>query len=333
MSEGLVADAPVRRIADTDSRETVAVAASLLSVVLGALYWGARFGFENPAVPVLESVGLAMFVSVAPLWVVRLDATRDFGRGTWWLSQSMLTLAALVVMTVLGVVSHVSGIELAPLLAIPGGLLALFTTLSWLRRGRVVATILFLLGVGAFGMWTAGMVWGTRYKMPLYWEIFSLNGNVHHDPIYLTSMSRMLDNYGIASTGIDGLQLSRYHFGSAWILGSWGHLVGIDVLSFYSLGYPVIVIPLFFSAILLLALQLRTALRIESMVDLRSDWRLWLVIIAATVGLIPSDALNALAIWNSNVLLSESYFMAVPVTLLVVGVTAAFITSDSAAKM
>jgi len=49
----------------------------------------------------------------------------------------------------------------------------------------------------------------------------------------------------------------------------------------------------------------------------RNDWRAWTVLLAATVGFIPTKALDAFAIWNSNAFISESYLIASGVFFLV----------------
>lgn len=329
MSEKVNAVAELELEGERDSRETIVVAGSVASAVLGAIYWISRIGFANPATPVLDAVGLAMFVLAAPLWLMRLSVKRRIGVGEWWSSQSAFMLACILSMATMGLIAQVTGVALAPVLALPGAGLALWTMFTWLRRGRILATLVFLPGTVAFTVWTAGVVWGSRYKMPLYWETFALNANVHHDPIYYASMANMFETYGRVSTGIDGLSVARYHFGSAWLFEKWAHLIGTDVLSFYSLGYPIIVIPVFFAAILLLAIEIRRVLAADSERPLRADWRLWLVLLVATVGIIPTDALDGLAIWNANVLISESYLIAVPVFLLVVGCGIAFWRSDS----
>ena len=314
---------------DLDDRATVVVGGCVASLVLGALFWISRIGFANPIAPVLQVVGMSMFILAAPLWLMRFSQGRRVVVDHWWTSQPALMLLCLALMTMLGMLAHATGTVIAPFVAVPGAVLALLTVVLWLKRGRFISTVLFLLGSAAFTVWTAGVVWGSRYKMPLYWETFALRANVHHDPLYYASMANMLETYGVASTGIDGIPLIRYHYGSAWLFAKLGHLIGTDVLSFYSMGYPVIVIPAFFAAILLLAIEIRSTLPPESERALRADYRVWLVFLAATIGLIPTNALDGLAIWNANVLISESYLIAVPVFLLVMASGIAFWRSDA----
>ncbi|MEO8576702.1 MAG: hypothetical protein ABI556_08385 [Gemmatimonadales bacterium] len=314
---------------DLDDRATVVVGGCIASMVLGALYWASRIGFDNPVTPVLEVVGMSMFILATPLWLMRFSQGSRVVVAHWSASQPALMLLCIALMAMFGMLAHATSVALAPWLAIPGGVFALLTIVFWLRRARVISTFLYLLGSVWFTVWTAGVVWGSRYKMPLYWETFMLRGDVHHDPFYMTSMSSMLETYGVASIGIDGIPVAHYHYGAAWLFTKWAHLIGTDALSFYSLGYPVIVIPAFFAAIVLLAIEIRGVLPPESERALRSDYRVWLVLVAATIGLIPTDALDGLAIWNANVFISESYLIAVPVFMLVVGAGIAFWKSDA----
>lgn len=313
---------------DNQDRATIVVGASIASAVLGLIYWISRVGFVNPAEPVLNAVGVSMFIVAAPLWLMRITQGRKVVVSRWWWSHPALMLLCIAITAVGGMISHASGLALAPIVSIPGALLALTTFIVWLRRARVVPTTLFVLGTMIFTLWSAGVVWSSRYKMPLYWETFFHRGNVHHDPLYFVSIANMLETYGVASTGIDGIPMARYHFGSAWLFSKLAQLIGTDVLSFYSLGYPTIVIPAFFAALLLLAIEIRGVLPPESERSLRSDYRIWVLLLAATIGLIPNGALVGLGVWNENLLISESYLVGLAVFLLVIASGIAFWRSD-----
>ncbi|MDO8502324.1 MAG: hypothetical protein Q7S20_10820 [Gemmatimonadaceae bacterium] len=313
-----------------DARETIVVGTSVAAIVLAAIYWVSRIGFDNPVAPVALSLGLSLFLCAAPLWLTRIARREHVGKGNWWSSQAALTLACLVLTAIAGIGARGAGTVLALVIALAGFGLAAFTLVRWLPRGRPASTILFLAGSVLFTIWSAGVTWGSRYKMPLYWETLSFRANVHHDPLYYASMANMLETYGVASTGLDGLPVIHYHYGSAWLYAKWADLIGTDVLTFYSLGYPIVVIPLFLGALLLLAVELRFAFgRDEASASLRGDYRTWLVVAAATIGLIPTSALDALTVWNANVLVSESYLIGIPVLLLVIGAALAFWLNDA----
>ena len=298
---------------EVENRETSIVAASTAATVLAAIYWISRIGFTNPVMPVVETLGVGLFLVAAPLWIARVT-----GKTEWWTSQSVIALACIVITMLAGILAHRSGYSIAILFAAPGIILSLLTFVRWMRSGSIGSSLLFIAGAIVFTVWCAGVIWGSRYKMPLFWETLSLNGNIHHDTFYYASMANMLDTYGSPSTGIDGIPPVHYHFGSPLLFAKWSDLLQMDVLSFYSLGYPVIVLPLFFSALLTLGVELRSVFGARD-VPLRNDWRVWLVFLAATVGFIPTSALDALAVWNSNAFISESYLIGMPVFMFVLG--------------
>ena len=298
---------------DTENRETIVVASSIAATVLAAIYWISRIGFSNPVSPVVETLGLSLFLIAGPLWI-----TRAIPRREWWSSQSCIAIGCIALTLFAGIIAGRTGYSVAIAFAAIGIVLALFTLARWLRSGSIVSSLIFVAGVMVFTVWCAGVIWGSRYKMPLFWETLSLHGNIHHDTFYYASIANMLETYGTPSTGLDGIPPIHYHFGSHFLFVKWSDLLGTDVLSFYSLGYPVIVLPLFFFALLTLAIELRAQFAPDAR-PIRRDWRVSLVFLAATVGFIPTSALDALAVWNSNAFISESYLIGMPVFFFLIG--------------
>ena len=303
-------------------RETAVAGTTVMAAVLAAVYWVSRIGFDNPVLPVLEALGLSLFLLAAPYWIMRI-AGRPPERA-WWRSESVAAIGCIGLTVGAGVVAGRTGLSAAPLFAIAGFVLSLLTLARWAPGSRARSSFAFIAGAAVFTVWCAGVVWGSRYKMPLFWETLSLRANIHHDTFYYAGIANMLETYGVPSTGLDGIPVIRYHFGSPWLFAKWGDLLGTDVLSFYSLGYPVIVLPLFFSSLLLFSAELRRVWGSGEARNFRSDPRVWLVFAAATVGFIPTGALDALAVWNSNAFISESYLIGMPVFFLALGAGLAF---------
>jgi hypothetical protein len=300
----------MRNLSD-DRRLLPAAGATLMSVVLACVYWVSRIGFANPVAPVAFAVGVSLFHFAVPNVAVRIMGTR--GLKSVWMSEPVIAIACMAITMLAGVVAFYYNLSAAIGISIIGALAAMWIIVRWLPRNNLKSTVLFLVGAVIFTVWCAGVVWGSRYKMPLFWETLSYKANIHHDTFYYTSMTQMMETYGVPSTGLDGIPIIKYHFGSPWLFGKWAHLIGVDVLTFYSLGYPIIVMPLLFYGVLLLAQGAA-----------RSDWRAWAVFLAATVGFIPARALDAFAIWNSNAFISESYLIGMPVFLLVLASGVAF---------
>jgi hypothetical protein len=207
-------------------------------------------------------------------------------------------------------------------IAAVGGLAYAIVLLRWLPRSTILRTLLLILGCGAFSVWASGVVWGRIYKNPLFFENYILDGKVHHDSLHLASFAAMIRTYGIASTGIDGLPSIPYHWGTQWLFAQWSSLTGAHVLDFYQLGFPVTMIPFFFGGILAFAVAMRSARGdAEADDDLREDGRIWFVFLAACIGILPISGLDAMAVWTSNLLISESYTVAVPSALMLLATT------------
>jgi hypothetical protein len=303
-----------------ESRDTAAVFASVIAVTLATIYWISRIGFANPVLPIISTLGLSLFLIASPLWISR--SLQRQGRAAWWTSQSLIGIACIAITSLFGILADATGFSAIWLFAGAGIALGILTVARWSRRGSAGKSIAFVFAIAVFAVWCAGVIWGSRYKMPLFWETFAYKANIHHDTFYYASIANMIDTYGVPSTGLDGVPLIRYHYGSAWLFDRWAHLLGTDVLSFYSLGYPVIVLPLFFSSLLQLSAELGA--------KLRSDGRAWIVFLAATVGFIPTIALDSLAVWNSNAFISESYLIGLPVFFLAIAAGLAFWRDDRA---
>ena len=105
-----------------------------------------------------------------------------------------------------------------------------------------------------------------------------------------------------------------------------GSLPAIDTL-LYSPGLSVIAIPLFFTAILLLAVELKKSWNTwpnEAERPLRTDYAAWVFLVVVSIGVIPTSSLDALGIGNRNAMISGSSAMAVSVSLLTMATAVAW---------
>ena len=171
---------------DIENRETSVVAASIAATVLAAIYWISRIGFANPVIPVVEALGLSLFLIASPLWIARGITRRE-----WWTSQSVIAIACITLTMLAGMFAHRTGYSVVILFAVTGFALSLWTVARWIRSGSVRSSIAFTIGAIVFTVWCAGVIWGSRYKMPLFWETLSLRGNIHHDTFYYASLANM----------------------------------------------------------------------------------------------------------------------------------------------
>jgi hypothetical protein len=323
-SDAPVAGALKERPESGDTR-TLVVLAGIVSIAIAGVYWILRTGFDNPSGPILKSVALSLFLITLPL-ILRTALVRSGpGRGESWASSyAFLWLAGIGVSALIGRLVPVIGINPFLLFALIGVIAYAITLVRWIASQGIVRTILSIGGAAAFGVWTAGVVWGRIYKNPLYFETFIADGKVHHDTLNLAATGNMLRTYHAASTGIDGLNYVPYHWGSAWLFAQWSNLIGLDVLRFYQLTFPVTIIPLFFGAVVALAIALANRRRTENETSRRLSGFFWAVLIGISVGVAPIAALDAMGVWTSNILISESYTVGMPAGLLFAAVVIAW---------
>ena len=300
---------PVLSGSSDHDRLTAAVFAGTVSALLGAFYLISRVGFVNPVRPVAITVGIALFIIALPTAAANLLARKTDHRAPWWSSQMMMTIAAFAFTALAGFAVHLTGWNSGSLIAIVGALSFAAVIVLWLRGTSVLSAFAVVVFSGLMSAWVGGVTWGTRYKTPLFWEALGNRGNVHHDPLYNVSIANMMRAYGRPSTGLDGLPYVPYHYGASWLHSVWADLAGLDVLAFYSLAPPVILASVFLAGLLALCVEARDARPAPDQSDgpIEREPFVWIVLAAATIGLVPTVALDALTIFNRHLLISESY--------------------------
>jgi len=285
---------------------SVAVASSVVSIGLGVIYWASRIGFVTPLWPILASVGLALLLINVPVIIERLVRSKS---ASWERSYSFIWLMTLVAIAAIGRFTVGVGSAMLVPVTILGALAFLVVAFWWVREASLRFAALLIVGSGLFSMWIGGVVWGRIYKSPLFMEMLIGTGIVHHDGITLAALGNMLRTYHVASMGLDGIPYMAYHWGSPWLFAQLSNLTGQSVLTFYQLGYPITMIPLFFGSVIAFATQLSER-------DVPRSWITWAIFIAATVGFIPITGMDAIGVWTSNLVISESYAVGIPIALM-----------------
>ena len=300
----------------SDSRRSAAhdhLAASAFagtaSILVGLFYLVSRVGFANPLRPVAISVGIALFIIALPAAVVSLKGSRSGEVAPWWASQMMLTLGAFAFTAMAGFAVHIVQVNAGIAIALFGVAAFVVVLVRWFRESSALSALGVVMFAGLMSLWVGGVTWSTRYKTPLFWETIGNRGNVHHDPLYNVAIANMMRAYGRPSTGLDGLPYIPYHYGASWLHSVWADLAGIDVLAFYSLAPPVILASVFLGGLLVLCIEARAARPASDGGDRQIDREpfAWIILVAATIGVVPTMALDALTIYNRHLLISESY--------------------------
>ncbi|MEO5588269.1 MAG: hypothetical protein ABIS03_01695 [Gemmatimonadaceae bacterium] len=263
-----------------------------------------------------KSLGLAMFLINFP-FAIRALLRRQSVRDSWVTSYSAIWLVTIAVVPALGRLVPVTGMSPFPLIMLAGALSLVVSIVTWFRSVSWKSILGLVVGAGIFSSWAAGVVWGRIYKSPLFLEMLIADGKVHHDGVTLAAIANMIRTYHVSSPGLDGVPYLAYHWGTQWIFAQWANLVGLNLTELYNLVFPVTVIPIFYGAIVVFALEVRTALnRSTPTTGSAMGAAFWIVFLSATVGFMPISGMEAIGVWTSNVLISESYTFAIPVALL-----------------
>ncbi|HMA20504.1 MAG TPA: hypothetical protein VKO87_06850, partial [Gemmatimonadaceae bacterium] len=295
---------------------TAAIGSSVVAIGLGSVYWIERIGFANPVAPVLAAVGLALLFINAPVVIwSSVHARREIHR--WTTSYPLVWIAVFAAIAATG--RAIEPLDASPSITLaPLGALALVVVLiPWARASSLRSATLLIAGSAYFSTWAGGVVWGRIYKSPLFMEMLIGTGIVHHDGVTLAALGNMLRTYHVASMGLDGVSYMAYHWGTPWLFAQLSNLTGESVLQFYQLGFPVTMIPLFFGSVVAFASVVRNA-------DPTRDWRFWALFIAATVGVFPITGMDALGVWTSNLMISESYTVGIPCASMLLALTIVF---------
>lgn len=301
------------RDTDAQARISVVLALSLTTLFLGVLYWLARAGFSNPVGPIIRAVTLSWWLIAAPVGL-RMIITGFADRRAWFSTESFLALFVLGITSGAGWIAPRIGLNVFPAFEILAVILVGWFARLWITQGHRHAGWL-VAGVLGFSGWAAGVEWSNGFLNPLYIENLILHGGtIHIDTLYLASVANMVQVHGIPSTGWDGVPFIAYHFGSNWFFAQMANLTSMNVLGFYQLGVPLLIVPLFFRGVLAFANDVRLHRTAEDAPS-AATVTMFLLVAAAAIGVLPPAALNAAGVWSVGPILSESYVVAVAIAL------------------
>jgi hypothetical protein len=293
---------------------SVAIFASLMAIVIGLVYCGARLGFATNYSGVLRVTGLTLLV----LNVARYGGKRWFNHAT-----------ALILFT-LGGVATVSWFlvrfaMVGWLWAGAGYLLFAWNLITWASRFKQKRWALVLVAAALVaGLYASGKTWGLGYNNPLAEERLLVNQG-HIDALFHSSISNMMRTYGRPSTGLDGIPYIAYHYGSHWLVAALAPVCGEGVFEFYNCGTAILFIPLIYAALLLLAGVIRDVVRDPNIADygLPGGLLFWVVMIAGLLGPFPKKG-DMMRVSLHEVYVSDSYALGLAISFLVVALVVLF---------
>jgi hypothetical protein len=328
-----VAD-PLRESSDLPGAENVqasiALFCGLVAAGIAGIGYLARSGFGgNSPLFWAKFVGLSWFLLTFSLLVRTLRSVRD-AQGPWrsWAGHASLSLVGLGLTALFGFDAGPALSRAIPVVFVAVGcagfLLACWRVARNARLRDVAAIVVF---AGVFAIYGACVSCGNGYQNPLFVEGISFRF-CQIDELYHASICNILRTYGVASTGLDGVPFQPYHFGSHWLFARLCNLLDVRVIDFYSRGYRVLFVPfgVFCLGIFAVALAEARSLSTGSTGDdanramVRRSWTagalFWFIVLTAYVSFMPYPATGTPIYAWSSIIISESYAVAVALSLL-----------------
>jgi hypothetical protein len=216
----------------------------------------------------------------------------------------MVTFYGLVFCCAAGYISFHYFNELKWLLIVPGILFFLFFSFHYFRKINSRKIFIFFVWV-IFFLWVINRLYNSAYQTPVYLELM-LTGNSNADTLFHSSISGMIQTFGIPSTGLNGIPSLRYHLGSHWVIANLSSLLNISTFAGYNVIFPVIIVPLFYKTYYLLIDQLRSLFYPKRWDVL--NIRFWIISFVLVIGFLPDSFLRNIYIyWDEYQIMSESY--------------------------
>jgi len=285
----------------------VCLVASVIPVLMLCTVVVLRGGFVTPVSALFRIAGISLLI---------VNAAAFGSRKRWMVCGPLLSLYTLMCVTAIGL-SPIGGRALiGTLIAFVGALTCLWNLASVVASTSLLRASI-LLGLGLFlGLYAESMYWRVNAVHDILYPESIIAGRVATDVAEQAAVVNMISTYHLASTAIDGLLPLKYHNGSLWIAQGLRQLCGFRAIDFLGYGYGILLIPLYVAAFLGCAELLRSAVWRESE---EPSFVFWAASVVALVGVFPffDDPLHLN--FNEIVINSDSFLLAVTLSLLLVG--------------
>lgn len=295
----------------------ISVFSFILACCITIAYWLLRFGFPDNSILIpIRVLGASCFILFLPLGFSYFNRLLSDGVKSIFLNDTIVPVYGLILFTILGVLSSLTSINLSIVLIIMGYIFMLIGIFLFTSQNRLLSKVIITGFAFFFAVWIGGVVWHILLK-PFIIEGWAC-GTEKIDTLFHISMAQMIKTYGIPSTGLDGVPMMKYHWGSHWIFAQLSNALNVPVVTIYQLGFPVIIAPLLFRSVLSFILLVKKTLLPEPEGE-KINFVFWMIFLAIFIGLFKSYASgNEWAAFSSGgtsqtlfMLLSESYTVSI----------------------
>ncbi len=298
--------------------------ASLLAAGMAAVYVALRQPFDINLLLVAKVLLLGLILINAPAGL--FFVLRKYVKIEFFQFNSIVVIGALVLIVLAGLVNFHA---LAYPLFFVGLISTVYILVVYFRNLRR-EHLWHWVWVAVIVLWVSGVVWEGRYLSPIMLEKIisgfynSPDANCGLDTLYHMSVSQMIKNYHVTTTGLNGLPYIPYYYGSHYLFAQVSLLLDVPIMDMYPAGVPIIFVPFFFYVVFVVAHQVRSLN--EGVKNF--DFSFWVIVLIVFIGILPrhpeSIAFRT-SLAHNTIFGSESYmlslmFLFIGISLIVVPV-------------
>lgn len=302
-------------VVDTDLKNQLII--SLLSYFLifsiTAFNIISRIGFEINILLFTKIVGFSLFLSSLG------SLNSIFSRKFKHVNIAIVILSTLFLVLLSAFLPLIFSTIIGLVIVFIGYLSFIYIVILLICHTGLKEIFFFSLTFILFSIWVIGDFYKNDYASPVFTEKLAI-GLANKDQLFLISVAQMIKTYGIPSTGLDGLPFLKYHFGSMYFFANTSILLNCSVVDIYNYLYPICFLPLFFSILLQVALQISKYYSNEFSISFNSIQGItfWGIFLIANIGLIPTEMRRFVVGGGLHFFASESYLFSIILLLLII---------------
>ncbi len=294
-----------KMISENSNISKFSLLSSIIAILLGLIYQLFRFGFESQLEDIIIIIGLSLLLICFPDIVNIYFENKPLVKRKF-ITIPLITLTLICFLFIGGLLFSEISFIFSYFISIIGYcsfLFLIFRNKERMNYQTKFHLILFFL----FSIILADCMWGRRTLSPLFLEKVSI-GDAYLDTVFHSAISNLIKTFGFPATGVDGVPYISYHWGSHWLFSCISTITNTSAFQFYNLGYPIIFVPLFIKFLLYVILRFSQLINVE----FKQNLFFYVLLFFSFHFAIPKTEI----IPNSSLLLSESHFMAILFTFL-----------------
>ena len=214
----------------------------LLAIILAGLFVFFRLGLPTLVSPIVTVICLFCVAFFGPLLVPK--------KLTFQYSESLPFLFPALTLLILVSVGFMPLIPWGQDVLFILAALSSFVALRRIPRFSIKPFVHILLIAGIIALYFFVSV-NERHYVGIYTPEEALLGLVVHDVSFHTALSGMINNFGVASLGIDGLEPIKYHFGSHLWLAAFSAITNVSTLYSYTVFISIFLAPALITALMI----------------------------------------------------------------------------------